>query len=326
MKKVSFVIPCYCSAQTISFVVQEINRTISMRDKYLHEIILVNDASPDSTFEEIKKLCVRDPNIIGLDLARNFGQHSALMAGMNIASGDIIVCMDDDGQTPADEVWSLIDKIEEGYDVVYARYAQKKHSLFRNYGSHINSLMTEKLLNKPKSLYISSYFASRRFVVDEIIKYKNAYPYVIGLVLRTTNKICNVNVHHRERLLGSSGYSMRKLLVLWFNGFTAFSVKPLRIATYGGILTALLGFLYAIYTIINKICNPNVPLGWSSTMSVILLIGGVMLVVMGMMGEYIGRTYLCINNAPQFVIREVLNCESISIHNSFSERHPPEQI
>ena len=306
-KKISFVIPCYQSARTIPAVVKEIEDAMTRKAETSYEIILVNDASPDGTYLVIKGICESDSHVIGINLAKNFGQHAALMAGMNLSSGEVLVCLDDDGQTPADEVWKLLDKIEEGYDVVYAKYDHKQHSGFRNFGSRVNSLMTEKLLGKPKELYISSYFAARKFVVDEMIQYKNAYPYVIGLILRTTNKICNVEVTHRERKFGESGYTFRKLIALWVNGFTAFSVKPLRIAAYGGSMTALLGFLYFIFTIINKIRNPRVPLGWSSTMSVILLIGGVILVVLGIIGEYIGRIYLCINNSPQYVIREIIN-------------------
>ena len=305
--KISFVIPCYQSARTIPAVVKEIEDAMTRKAETSYEIILVNDASPDGTYLVIKGICESDSHVIGINLAKNFGQHAALMAGMNLSSGEVLVCLDDDGQTPADEVWKLLDKIEEGYDVVYAKYDHKQHSGFRNFGSRVNSLMTEKLLGKPKELYISSYFAARKFVVDEMIQYKNAYPYVIGLILRTTNKICNVEVTHRERKFGESGYTFRKLIALWVNGFTAFSVKPLRIAAYGGSMTALLGFLYFIFTIINKIRNPRVPLGWSSTMSVILLIGGVILVVLGIIGEYIGRIYLCINNSPQYVIREIIN-------------------
>lgn len=302
---VSFVVPCYRSAGTITEVVKEIENVMSTRNHSAFEIILVNDSSPDDTYSVIKKLCSSDKRVTGINLAKNFGQHAAIMAGMNMATGEVVVCLDDDGQTPADEVWKLLDKINEGYDVVYAQYRNKQHSGFRNMGSRMNSVMTEKLLGKPKELYISSYFAAKRFVVEEIIRYKNAYPYVIGLVLRTTDKICNVEVEHRKRKYGRSGYTFHRLISLWVNGFTAFSVKPLRTAAYCGSLTALFGFFYFVFTIVNKVRNPKVPLGWSSTMAVMLLIGGVVLVVLGIIGEYIGRIYLCINNSPQYVIREV---------------------
>jgi len=306
MKKVSFVIPCYRSALTIEKVVNEVRDAMEKLQSYSYEIILVNDCSPDDTFEVIRKLCEENDNICGVNLAKNFGQHAALMAGFHQVTGDILVCLDDDGQTPADEVGKLLAEIEAGQDVVYASYDHKMHSLFRNFGSWVNEKMLQFLLGKPKELYVSSYFAARRFIVDEMLRYENAYPYVIGLVLRSTKKIVNVPVSHREREIGSSGYTLAKLLGLWFNGFTAFSTKPLRIATASGTVFAALGFLYALYTIIKKFINPAVPMGFSSLMSAVLIIGGLILIMLGLIGEYIGRMYICMNNAPQFVVRDFI--------------------
>ncbi len=308
MKKISFCIPCYKSEQTLPKVVEEIRDTMSgLSDRYVYEIILVNDASPDATFAKIEELVDKYPNITGVDLAKNFGQHAALMAGFAYVSGDILVCLDDDGQTPPNEVVKLLDKIEEGEDVVYARYDHKKHSLFRNFGSFINEKMTEFMLGKPKELYVSSYFAARRFIVDEMLKYDKSYPYVIGLVLRSTKRIANVSIDHREREVGKSGYTFGKLLGLWMNGFTAFSVKPLRIATWSGVFCAVLGFLYGIYTIIKKlVLGDVVVVGFSALMSAVMFLGGMILFMLGMLGEYIGRMYMGMNNAPQYVIREVV--------------------
>lgn len=308
MQKISFCIPCYKSEQTLPGVIEEIRTTMEgMKDRYTYEIILVNDASADNTFEVISKLSESYDNITGVDLARNFGQHSALMAGFHYVTGDILVCLDDDGQTPADEVGKLLDKLEEGEDVVYARYAHKKHSPFRNFGSFVNEKMAQFLLGKPKELYVSSYFAARRFIVDEMLKYDKSYPYVIGLVLRSTKRIANVDVNHREREIGRSGYTLGKLLGLWMNGFTAFSVKPLRIATWIGIGCSILGFLYGIYTVIKKlVLGAAVAVGFSALMSAIMFIGGMILFMLGLMGEYIGRMYIGMNNAPQYVVRQVV--------------------
>lgn len=303
---ISFVIPCYCSSATLPAVEQEIRTAMTLRGEDW-ELILVNDCSPDQgeTMQTIRKLCEERDNVTGIGLARNFGQHAALMAGFRMVSGDVVVCLDDDGQTPADEVGKLLDKIAEGYDAVYARYAQKQHSLFRNFGSAVNEAMAAWLLDKPKELYVSSYFAVRRFIVDEMVRYHNPYPYVIGLVLRSTKSICNVDVNHRARVQGTSGYTLRKLLNLWLNGFTSFSVKPLRVATTSGAALAAFGFLYAVYTVINKIINPAVPAGWSSLICAMMIIGGMMMVMLGLVGEYVGRIYISLNNAPQYVVREV---------------------
>ncbi len=305
---VSFVIPCYRSEATLPGVIREIQDTMEKMKDYGYEIVLVNDCSPDGTFSVIRKQCQENDNIVGIDLARNFGQHSALMAGFHYVKGDVIVCLDDDGQTPADEADRLLMGIEKGADVVYARYGKKHHSGFRNWGSHVNELMTRVMLGKPKDLYLSSYFAAKRFVVDEMLRYEFAYPYVIGLVLRTTKNIINVDVEHRDRQAGVSGYTIGKLLNLWFNGFTAFSVKPLRIATVTGAGCAFLGFAYGIYTIIKKIFinPPDLVTGFSALMSVLVFMGGMMMLMLGLLGEYMGRMYISMNNSPQFVIRECI--------------------
>ncbi|GFI57407.1 undecaprenyl-phosphate 4-deoxy-4-formamido-L-arabinose transferase [Muribaculaceae bacterium] len=252
---------------------------------------------------------MEDRKIKGVNLSKNFGQHAALMAGFHQVKGDIVICLDDDGQTPADEAGKLLEGIEKGSDVVYAKYEHKKHSVFRNFGSKVNEEMARIMLGKPKNLYVSSYFAAKRFVVEEMKKYTNAYPYVIGLVLRTTKRISNVTVCHREREIGTSGYTFGKLIGLWFNGFTAFSVKPLRLATLVGCACSAMGFIYGIYTVIKKLVNPNVPMGFSSLMAAIVFLGGMTMVMLGLVGEYIGRMYISMNNAPQFVIRETINDE-----------------
>ena len=305
---ISFVIPCYRSSQTLPGVIREIKDTMKTLTNYEYEIVLVNDSSPDDTFCVITGLCRENDNITGINLARNFGQHAALMAGFHYVKGDVVVCLDDDGQTPACEVGRLLAGIEEGADVVYAKYNHKHHSGFRNFGSHVNEVMTRIMLGKPKDLYVSSYFAAKRFVVDEMIRYEYAYPYVIGLVLRTTKNIVNVEIDHRDRQAGESGYTLKKLLGLWFNGFTAFSVKPLRVATVTGTICALCGFAYGIYTIIKKIFiqPPDLVIGFSALMSVIVFMGGMLMLMLGLVGEYMGRMYVSMNNSPQYVIREIV--------------------
>ena len=310
MKKLSFVIPCYRSAQTLPGVVQEIEQTLRTNPRlssYDHEIILVSDGSPDDTFDVIRRLAGENPHVTGIDLARNFGQHAALMAGLRAANGEIVLCLDDDGQTPANQCDRLIAAIEDGHDAVYASYAVKHHSGARNLGSRVNDLMARMMLGKPAHLQVTSYFAVKRFVRDEMVRYENAYPYVIGLILRTTKRIVNVPVDHRNREIGASGYTFGKLLGLWLNGFTSFSVKPLRIATGAGAVFAVIGFLYGLWTILKKLfIRPDIPMGWSSMMAAQLFIGGMLMLMIGLIGEYIGRIYISMNNAPQYVIRETV--------------------
>ncbi|MCB6203661.1 glycosyltransferase family 2 protein [Extibacter muris] len=309
MVKISFVIPCYGSENSIEAVVNEITDTVNTRkDKYDYEIILVNDCSPDGVWKKIQKICTDNDKIRGIYLSKNFGQQSALMAGYRNIDGDLLVSLDDDGQTPVNEVFKLVDRLNEGYDVVYGYYEQRKHSSFRNFGSKVDKVMERILVNRPKNLRSSSFYVARRFVVDELVNYRNPYAYIGGLVFRTTQNISCVPVTQRERYYGESGYTFKKLLKMWLNGFTGFSVKPLRFASYFGIFSSLLGFLFLVYLIIKKIFGAHVLVGWTSTIAVMLIIGGLILFVLGMLGEYVGRIYICINNAPQYVIKDSINC------------------
>lgn len=309
MQKISYVIPCYRSELTLRGVVSEIQTTMEDMGQKEYQIILVNDSSPDGTGSVIDECCQEDARILGIHLARNFGQHAALMAGFHYVEGDVVVCLDDDGQTPACEVGKLLEQIKE-YDVVYASYGNKKHSAFRNWGSRFNDRMTRAMLGKPKGLQVTSYFAARRFVVDQIMEYHNAYPYVIGLVLRTTKSIVNVPVVHRDRTAGESGYTLAKLIALWMNGFTAFSIKPLRMATLAGAFCSGAGFLYTIYTIIKNLIIPEAPMGYPTIISSLLFIGGVLMLMLGLIGEYVGRIYISLNNSPQYVVRRI-NAKSL---------------
>jgi len=305
--KISYVIPCYRSEHTLPSVVEEIRRTMADRPEFDWEVVMTCDHSPDRVYEVIKKMCFEDStHLKGQLLARNFGENSAVMAGLNQVTGDVIITPDDDGQSPIEATFEMVDKIIEGdYDVIYGAYPDKKHSVFRNIGTKINQLMIGWLIGKPKDVQITSFFAARRFVIDQVIRYEGAFPYVWGLVLRVTQNITNVTVNHRERAEGKSGYTLAKLLGLWMNGFTAFSVKPLRLASLIGAMFAFTGFAYGLWTVIEKLfVNPNVPIGYSSMMSIFLLVSGIVLIMLGLIGEYVGRIYICNNKAPQYVVRE----------------------
>lgn len=303
--KISFVIPCYRSEKTIEGVVAEIKSVVGQRPEVDYEIIMVSDHSPDDVYAVIEKMCAADSkHMRGILLAKNFGQQAALMAGFSRASGDVVFSLDDDGQAPVDAIWKLIDKIDkEGFDVVYGSYPVKKHNAFRNFGSLINHYMAVCLVGKPRDLRISSFYAIRRFIVDEMLRYKGPYPYPGGLIYRATKNISSVEVNHRARMVGSSGYTFRKLFALWMNGFTAFSVKPLRMATWVGCGVAAVGFLFGLWTVCNKLfIHPESPAGYSSLMAVLLFLGGMLMLMLGLIGEYIGRIYICINQSPQYVV------------------------
>jgi undecaprenyl-phosphate 4-deoxy-4-formamido-L-arabinose transferase len=307
--KLSFVIPCYGSEKTIQAVVGEIRDWICANSSWGYEIIAVNDNSPDGVGSVLRGMAASDHRLKVIELAMNRGKHAAMMAGYRYATGDLIVNLDDDGQCPLDQLSLLLDAVSSGADIALAYYPQKKQSAFKNFGSKINEWMAQSLIGQPKKLQISNFSVIRRFVLEEIVRYKNPYPYMNGLFLRSTAHIVNVEMEERERAAGVSGYTFKKSLSLWLNGFTAFSVKPLRIATVIGALCAFLGFLFGFWVVVRKVCNPDILAGYSSMMALLLFIGGIIMLMLGLIGEYIGRIYICINQSPQYVIRQIINIE-----------------
>lgn len=303
--KYSIIIPAYNSENTIGDLVYKLSEVFS-KEKY--EIIIINDNSKDNTIDVCRKLVMENENVVFLNLSRNFGQHNAIIAGFNYASGEYIITMDDDLQNPPEEIMKLVHKIEEGYDVVYAKYASKKHSTARNLGSKINDKMAKIMINKPDDIYFTSFRIIRRYVVDEIIKYKGPYCYIDGLILRITTNLSSVEVTHLERKVGKSNYNLIKLIKLWMNGFTSFSVLPLRVATFSGFLMSFIGFVSIIIFIIQKFTT-NVKLGWTSIMVCVIFFSGIQLISVGLLGEYMGRTFLSINNTPQYIVKEVMACK-----------------
>ena len=308
IKKLSFIIPCYGSEKTVGIVIKEIDEIVSKNREYDYEIIAVNDHSPDNVWNVLKEIAKTNNKVKLINLAKNMNRPGALMAGMSKVTGDYIILMDDDGQCPMENLWNLIKPLEEGHDVSIAKYPTYKQSVFKSFGTIVNRKMTEVIMGKPKDLSFTNFSALKTYIVDEIIKYKNPYPYMTGLLLRTTSDIVNVKMEERERITGSTNFTFKKMLSLWINGFTAFSIKPLRISTVIGVLTAALGFIYGIYIIIQKLfIHTTVLQGYSSTMAVMLFIGGIIMMMLGMIGEYIGRIYISINNSPQYVIKETVN-------------------
>lgn len=310
MKTISFVIPCYASEGSVALVMDEIRAVVAQRTDWDYEIVAVNDCSPDGVMEVLRAQAAADAKVKVVDLAKNGGRHCALMAGFRVASGDYVVCIDDDLQCPTERLWDLLAPLERGdYDVSIAKYRKKKQSALKNFGSGVHDRVSNWLLGKNKELKFSNFSAMCRFVRDEVTRYRNPYPYISGLMLRATSRVVNVEMEERARTIGTGHYTFRKSFSLWMNSFTAFSVKPLRISTGCGCFCALLGLAAMVYTIINKLLNPSVPAGYSSLMAAVLLIGGMILFMLGLIGEYVGRIYISINNSPQFVVRETLNVD-----------------
>lgn len=308
----SIIIPCYKSAATIETVVDETSNEMNKMGREDYEFILVNDCSPDdgATIKKLLDLANRYSYVRVVDLAKNSGQHNAMMAGLNFASGDVFISMDDDMQTRPSELHKMFEVFDDGYDVVYGAYPEKKESLFRLFGSWVNKMCAVICLGKPKDLRSSSFWIMRKYVRDSIISYKGSRSYLLGLILRATSNITQVEVEHFEREVGSSGYTFKSLLRLWSN-ILGFTVQPLRLAIQGGLCVSVLSLLSALWIIICKLfVNPSMDSGWPSIMVAIFFSFGVQLFFIGLIGEYIGRSYMCLNNEPQYVIKEMYNFES----------------
>ncbi|MBQ8172201.1 MAG: glycosyltransferase family 2 protein [Oscillospiraceae bacterium] len=310
----SFVIPCYRSELTIEMVVNEIIETVSQRDGYDYEIICVNDFSPDGVYSVLERLAAENKRIKVVDFARNMGKHAAVLAGYARASGDYIVNLDDDFQCPVYELWRLLEPLEKDEcDFATANYNRKKQSGFKNFGSTINLMMASVMLEKPMSLRFENFSIMRRFVVEEIVKYDKPYPYLEGLVYRVTRRISVVMMEERERGDNKkTGFTFGKSLSLWLNGFTAFSVKPLRISSFLGAFISVFGFIVGAVMVIRKLIYPEVQAGYTSLIAAVLFIGGLVLMVLGLIGEYVGRIYICLNNTPQYVVKRTINLEEKS--------------
>jgi len=300
----SIVIPVYCGEKTIGPLVELL--IASLGSLYAVEIVLVNDCSPDNSEAACLRLHRAFPSVVKFYcLAKNVGEHNAVMAGLNRSTGDWIVIMDDDFQNPVSEVIKLVSfAVAHEYDVVYSSYDKMKQSIFRNAGSLFNDKVATIMLNKPSKLYLSSFKVINRFLADEVIKYTLPYPYIDGLILRTTSNIGTLLVEHSERATGSSGYTVGKLVSLWLNMFTNFSIIPLRISMGIGFAFAAIGFIIGIEIVVEKISNPSLPVGYALLVFLVTVFAGAQLIAVGMVGEYLGRMFLHQNRKPQYSIRK----------------------
>jgi glycosyltransferase involved in cell wall biosynthesis len=301
----SVVVPVYNGAATIGELVGAL-RALDIPGGL--EIVLVVDGSPDNSLEVCKQLATQPgAPIVLLSLSRNFGEHNAVMAGLSRARGAYAITMDDDLQNPPGEVKRLFEHARDGgYDAVYTYYEEKKHAAWRNLGSRFTNWCADHLIDKPRGLYLSSFRCISAFVREHITAgYEGPYPYVDGLVFQVTQNIGRLQVGHLPRTEGRSNYTLTRLLRLWLSMFLNFSVIPLRFATLFGIAFGALGVVAAVIVIAEAISANKPPQGWASLMVAVLVLAGVQLVLVGLIGEYLGRMFLAVNRKPQYLVREV---------------------
>jgi undecaprenyl-phosphate 4-deoxy-4-formamido-L-arabinose transferase len=309
----SFVIPCFNSEMTIEKVLDEIIANTKTKDGYDYEIIAVDDCSSDKTYKILSQRAKLDPQIKAIGLAKNAGKHAAMLAGYQFVTGSFVIDLDDDLQCPTQELWKLLQPVlAKQCDFATASYENRHVSLWKRLGSELNSFLMSRILDKPKHLKFSNFNAMQAFVCKRMAQYTSPYPYVEGLILSITSNIITVPLVARKTdQVRRSGFTLKKSAALVLNGITGFSVVPLRLSSYLGLVMALFGFGFTVVIIISKLQNPAIMAGFPSIMSVMLFLGGTTLFMLGVIGEYVGRVYLTVNRLPQYVIKEAANVSDL---------------
>lgn len=299
---VSIVVPVYRSQDTLRSLFDRLAKALSGRPGGF-EVVFVDDGSPDGSWRVLEDLQRAHPEqVVAVRLARNFGQHNALMCGFREARGAIVVTVDDDLQNPPEEVPKLLQALDTSdLDVAYGRYKTKKHRPWRNGGSWLINVFYRRVFRSDVTL--SGLRAVRRETIQNILFYDLNYTFVDGLLAWSTQRIGEVDVAHEARRSGRSGYTLRRLLTLAFNLFTNFSLLPLQFVTVMGLALAGMGFAVGLWYLVaffrHKIGIP----GYASIITAILILGGAQLVALGIIGEYLGRLHLNVNRKPQYAVR-----------------------
>ena len=309
--RVTFVIPLYFTGSGINMLL-EVFQGLAVPGGF--NVVLVNDGSTDDTWKRITALLPGlSFGITLVDLARNFGEHNAVMEGLRHAGGKYVITLDDDLQNPPAEAMKLLAHAEAtGSEVVYSYYPEKKHHWCRNLGSRMTNAAAIFLLNKPPELYLSSFRCLHRDLVGRIVTYRGPFPYIDGLILGATNRIGSLLVEHSERTDGQSGYTLRKLVRLWMNMFFNFSIMPLRLASVLGMVLCGFGILMVCIVLGEYFLLGAPQRGWASLMAVVSIFSGSQLLILGLLGEYVGRAYMTLAGKPQSLIRKTV-------------RHDPDQ-
>ncbi len=307
-RKLSVVIPVYQSEASLAPLVQAISEAL-LPTGWNYEVILVNDFSPDRSWEVIVDLALKDPRVVGVDLRRNFGQDNAILTGMRLARGAFIVVMDDDLQHHPKYIPALLKEAERGFDVVYGEFRKRRQKRWKNAGSWINGRIAEALIYKPRNIYLSPFKIIRKDVADMVCNYGGPWPYIDGLLYQATWRVSSIPVDHFARFSGKSNYTF--LRALGVSARLVFSsLKPVRLVTWSGLALVTLGLFAAIAIAAYRILIPQnfagESIGWAALLVTVLVIAGMQMLIFGILGEYLGRIYLRVDQKPQTSIREVI--------------------
>lgn len=304
----SIVVPVYNSAIVLKKLAEEVFTALD-KNKIIFEIIFVNDGSKDNSWKIILDLCENYQWVKAIDLRKNFGQHNAILAGLNYSNGEVIVLMDDDLQHSPKDIFKIYSEVKNGNDVCYASFLDRKHSFLKVLGSKFNNFFASVFLKKPFNLYLSPFKGFKNSIKNEIIRYKGSSVYIDGIILSLTNNISSIQVQHYEsqRPLAESNYTFYKLIKLWSQTILGYSTIPLRIATFIGLVSSLISLIMVLIIIVIKVNNTYVPIGWASVIISVLFLGGVQLIAIGIIGEYLAKVYYSISNNVQFSINKRIN-------------------
>jgi glycosyltransferase involved in cell wall biosynthesis len=302
----SVIIPVYNSEKIVGQTVNSIIAFFEKKD-LTYEIILVNDGSPDNSWHVIKQLSKENKNVISVNLLKNYGQHTAVFCGLSYANGDYMITMDDDMQNPPEEIIHLIDKVCEGYDLVFGKFKEKKHNWVRRMGSKVIGYLNYKIFNKPSDITLTNFRIIKRDVVDRMLDYKTNYPYIPGLVLLFSSKIANVEVEHNARPVGSSNYTAIKIIKLTSRLLFNYSSYPLRLISMIGIAISIVSFFLGFSFIIRKIfLGVTVP-GWTSMVVLLAFFNGFVILLLGLLGEYVSRILNQLSVTKTYYVKEIVN-------------------
>ena len=299
----SVVIPVYNSQDTLEPLVLRLNDCLQAVD---FEVVLVNDGSRDRSEEVVYGLANRYANVQGLSLRRNFGEFNAVLCGLTYATGEYMVIIDDDFQNPPEAILTLLKTAQSGnFDVVYSRYATKKHAWFRNVGSQVLNYLSTYLLGKPKSLYLSSFKLINRPVVNEIVTYMGPLPYIDALIFRVTHNVTSVEVPHHPRQSGASNYTAGKLILLFLNVLFGYSTVPLRL--FAGLGLGLFGLSVGLglLLLIGSWLGWFLVTGWVVVVWVVLFVSGLQMLFLAVLSEYMGKMFLAQSGQKPYVVKDV---------------------
>tara|TARA_B110000046_G_scaffold74336_1_gene82296 strand:- start:1222 stop:2160 length:939 start_codon:yes stop_codon:yes gene_type:complete len=301
----SIVIPVYRSEQIIEKTITRII-DISVLKDFNIELVLVNDGSPDNSWSIIETAAQNDSRIKAINLLKNYGQHTAVYCGIKESTGDFIITMDDDLQNPPEELHHLIEKINEGYDLVFAEFNQKMHAGFRKLGTRLVSYFNNKIFGKPKDLKLTNFRIFTRATANRLIAYKTNYPYIPGLLLMSASKMANVKTEHHAREIGSSNYTLVRILKLMARLLFNYSSYPLTMVSGAGIFISVMSFFAGLFFIAKSVFLGVDVEGWTTIVALLSFLCGFILIMLGIMGEYLARIMNQLASSEPYQIREIV--------------------